>query len=498
MKTTVNRMMVMATMSRLQAMRRYLGDGLGEGEHLLQVVTGTPTSVKIETGVGEDGTAEYEVAIVDLDDPEADIPLESVVDHVERRTGAVSDHLVPSMSEQEYEALKNSIAAHGVMNPILVDDKGNVIEGRQRQRACRELRINCPTTVIGRLALQEKRQLALELNLCRRQVGLPAKREIAQTLLRRTPWLSDRSIGLQAGLDHKTVGAMRITLRAGGEIPHLSNRTGKDGKRYPTITVHQPKDVERAKRALQILSATAANKAMELRCAERKARERLMAADREKAAVIPTSGDAIRIVQEDFRNLAIEEKTSGLVITDPPYPKQFLPLWDALGMFAARVLRPGGMLVTYTSPYYLDQVIASLGKHLTYYWQLVLLHDHGGGEMVYPRKLRTWYKPILCFSKGEPLRHRCINDVLHGHGKEKDLHDWQQSLLDAVHLIEHFSKPGDLIVDPFGGSFTAAEAVLRVGGGRRFLGCDVDRACVVLGQKRIATVRKEMGVSPLP
>ena len=34
--------------------------------------------------------------------------------------------------------------------------------------------------------------------------------------------------------------------------------------------------------------------------------------------------------------------------TDPPYPEEFLPLWHDLSAFAARVLKPDGMLVAYT------------------------------------------------------------------------------------------------------------------------------------------------------
>ncbi len=486
------------TMNRTESMRRYLGNTLGDGEHQIHVTTGEPVCVNIEDhGLDAGGNNEYEVVVTHFDDdPDYDIPLEWIVDHVERISGSISDHCLPPMTDEEYSALKSSISQHGVMNPILVDERGNVIEGRQRQRACRELGIkNYPRTVVSKLKLETKRQLAWELNMCRRQVGLSAKREIARTLISRTPWLSDRSISQQAGLDHKTVGSMRGKLQTGGEIPHLPTRTGKDGKRYPSITVHQPKDVQRAALAFQQLGDAAPNKAMDLRCAERMVRQHKMDADRGKAIVVPTPTDAIQIVHSDFRSLKIESGSAGMVMTDPPYLKEFLPIWDDLGAFAARVLRPGGMLVTYTGQIYLDQVLGSLAKHLRYHWQLVLLHD--GGQEVHARHVRSCYKPILCFTNGEAPpgeSQRWIIDVLKGYGKDKRLHEWQQNVDEAIHLIEHFSNSDDLIVDPFGGSFTTAEAALRAGGGRRFIGCDVDRACVVQGQERIAKVRKEQGV----
>lgn len=46
--------------------------------------------------------------------------------------------LVPAMSEDEYQALKADIAAHGQREPIVLHD-GKILDGRHRYRACLEL-----------------------------------------------------------------------------------------------------------------------------------------------------------------------------------------------------------------------------------------------------------------------------------------------------------------------------------------------------------------------
>lgn len=474
------------TIQQFHRMNAYLGAALGPGQHALCVTTGDPTLVQVDD-ISLDGDQDFDLTIHD-----EDIPVDWIVDHVERLTGRVSDHQLPLATDDEYESLKSSIARHGVEYPIIVDEQGGIIDGRLRRRACRELGIDCPTMVVGKLSLEQKRQLALELNLCRRQVGLPAKRQVATTLLRQTPWLADRLIGRQSGLDHKTVGAIRHEIQAGGEIPQVTVRLGTDQKRYkhPRINVTTAKELERAKDALQTLGDTAANKTMELRCAERKARERRMAADRYESIIVPASDDDIQLLHCRFQELNIPEGTVDLVITDPPYPKEFLPVWDDLGAFAAKVLRPGGMLVTYSGIMYLDQVLAALARNLTYNWQIVLSH-RTGRQAIHGRHIYSHYKPILLFQKGPTSPHPWLDDVLDGTGKEKQLHEWQQSVDEAIHLIERLTDPGNLIVEPFGGSFTTAEAVLRVGG-RRFIGCDLDQACVVRGQDRIARVREEL------
>ena len=71
--------------------------------------------------------------------------------------------------------------------------------------------------------------------------------------------------------------------------------------------------------------------------------------------------------------------------------------------------------------------------------------------------------------------------------KEKTWHDWQQPIGDVERLIECFSKPGDLVVDPCGGGFTTAIACHRLG--RCFIGCDSDQAAVVSGQQRLEQER---------
>lgn len=51
---------------------------------------------------------------------------------------------------------------------------------------------------------------------------------------------SDREIAAHVGVDHKTVARVRTELSAGGEIPHLDQRVGADGKSYPSTQPPKP------------------------------------------------------------------------------------------------------------------------------------------------------------------------------------------------------------------------------------------------------------------
>jgi site-specific DNA-methyltransferase (adenine-specific) len=67
--------------------------------------------------------------------------------------------------------------------------------------------------------------------------------------------------------------------------------------------------------------------------------------------------------------------------------------------------------------------------------------------------------------------------------QEKDRHEWQQPLEEVELMVRYFSKPGELVCDPCGGSFTTALAARNLG--RRFVGCDIEQSCVVGGQARL-------------
>ena len=131
----------------------------------------------------------------------------------------------------------------------------------------------------------------------------------------------------------------------------------------------------------------------------------------------------------------------------------------------------------------LPQVCAVLGKYLTYQWTISSYWTGLANTQYLQRQvvLGKW-RPILVFSKGTPHFTGGFCDTIHV-GKEKEYHDWQQPLPIFERLIEDFSQPGDLVVDPCGGAFTTAVACLRLK--RRFIGCDIDKQCVGIGIARL-------------
>lgn len=197
----------------------------------------------------------------------------------------------------------------------------------------------------------------------------------------------------------------------------------------------------------------------------------------------------IEILTGDFRHLSesLESDTVDLVLTDPPYQKRYLPLWSDLARIAARVLRPGAFLVTYSGQTYLPQVMNMLGGHLQYYWLGGLYHA-GQQAQRFEKRIQNAVKPILIYAK-KPVR-KCPTwfvDLVRSPAISKKYHDWGQSVEPVRYLVERFSEPGALVLDPMLGGGTTAIACAQTG--RRFIGYEIDPDVADVARQRLASAQ---------
>jgi hypothetical protein len=127
-----------------------------------------------------------------------------------------------------------------------------------------------------------------------------------------------------------------------------------------------------------------------------------------------------------------------------------------------------------------------LSRHLTYRWCGAYLTE-GPATRVYGRNVGTKWKPILVFDR-DGKRPFLTQDVFRSAAPDKARHDWGQSESGTAELVERFTAPGALVVDPFLGAGTTALVCRDLG--RRFIGCDIDAAAVHTARERL-TPRKD-------
>lgn len=222
----------------------------------------------------------------------------------------------------------------------------------------------------------------------------------------------------------------------------------------------------------------------EIRAAKQKA-EAAKAA--EEVANAP-SDDSCTISVCSMQTLLSSTRNIDAIITDPPYPEKFLPLYGELAQLAKKALKPDGVLAVMCGQSYLPRIFTAMCEHMEYRWTMAYLTPGGQAVQLWDRKANTFWKPILIFG-GQP---KWIGDVVKSdvNDNDKRFHGWGQSESGMAHLVEALTKPGDLVCDPFLGAGTTA--VVALTRGRKFIGCDIDADCVKTSQGRVALALRDM------
>jgi predicted transcriptional regulator len=144
--------------------------------------------------------------------------------------------VMPEMSPEEYEALKEDIAERGVMIPIEFDEDDNVLDGHHRLKICDELGINdYPKIIRKNMSEAEKWTHARKLNMARRHLTREQRRELILSQIQDTPEFSDRQIAKILGVSNSTVSLARRELAGNEQV--CESHTSLD--KYAMFTVEE-------------------------------------------------------------------------------------------------------------------------------------------------------------------------------------------------------------------------------------------------------------------
>ena len=115
------------------------------------------------------------------------------------------------------------------------------------------------------------------------------------------------------------------------------------------------------------------------------------------------------------------------------------------------------------------------------------------GHLAFPKRytsatrfLRYQHEMAYLLAKGEPERPRePLGDVLDWAYSGNKLHPTQKPLSVLLPLVETFSRPGGLVLDPFAGSGSTLMAAKLLG--RRYLGVELDPKYQRIAASRLAS-----------
>ena len=366
--------------------------------------------------------------------------------------------IFPMMPESELAALADDIRANGLREPVWLYE-GQILDGRNRYVACQLADVE-PATREWMGA--DPVAFVVSMNLHRRhlnesQRGMSAAR--AATMQRGRPETNsprglftqpEAASMLNVGLN--TVKRARTVLDRG--TPEMIQKVD-DGSLTVTEAVKAMAATERAEQ-----------------------REALAASARDLPA------DARWHVEvADIRTYTTSQRFD-FIITDPPYPREYLELYGVLAQRAHEWLEPGGSLLVMCGQSYLPDVLALMSPHIRYHWTCAYLTPGGQAPQIWQRKVNTFWKPVLWFVNGD-YGGDWVGDVCKSapNDNDKRFHDWGQSESGMADLVDRFTKPGDSILDPFCGAGTTGVVAVRLD--RCFFGLDIDAEAVQTSTHRL-------------
>lgn len=192
-----------------------------------------------------------------------------------------------------------------------------------------------------------------------------------------------------------------------------------------------------------------------------------------------THGDCLEILP------TLPPGSANFILTDPPYLVNFTP-------------RDGRIVPNDDNDSWLKPAFAEMYRVLTdgafcvsfYAWKEAerflqayrAAGFHIAGHFVFPKRytsktrfVRYQHECAYLLVKGTPwLRdENTIGDVIDWTYSGNNLHPTQKPISVLMQLIEAFSSPGDLVLDPFAGSGSTLAAAKMLG--RRWLGIEIDQ-----------------------
>ena len=420
---------------------------------------------------------------------------------------------VRMMNETEYADLRDDIAIHGQIEPVIIHPDGRIIDGRNRTRALNELGQPVKTRVYdGDLSFDAILDFVWSLNTVRRQLSEFDKAQAASARANialgdnqhtRTggsapvpplegtpdviPPVTTKQAAEQFGTSERSIRNYRKVEREA--IPEVKQAAATQtiGLRPAAEIAALPKeDQKRVIDAGDTKAILAAAKQIQAeRKAERKAETERRMREQAQAQKLAAPTQA-HVTLANMQTWLPKQPDADLLITDPPYMTDVENIetfaQDWLPGALAKV-KPTGRAYIHIGAYP-DELRAYLNvpvpNHLVLDNILVWTYRNTLGPTP-KHSYKTNWQAILYYRGKDagPLdapimvEQFSVQDINAPDGRQGDRwHAWQKPDELARRLITHSTKPGDLVLDPFAGTGTFLLNAARLN--REAHGCDIN------------------------
>jgi len=360
--------------------------------------------------------------------------------------------------------LKKSIQECGLINPITINQNHELLAGRRRFQAIKELGWKeTDVRVINSENELFDFKISLEENIKRKDL---TDVELAT------------AIKEYDKLKRKIYGSAKSGERTDLTLPQCSKvwtqqRTAEDlGISQQAVT-----------KAIQIANAIEEYPELAKYKGTEVIKRHKLKKTKEKLSKIEILEDSnVKIFNEDFRNSKIEPESIDLILTDPPYGKEYLSLYENLSRFASTVLKPTGLLICYSGQIHLVEILNLLSGYLKYWW-CGFIHLKGHHQSIMNRNIWCATRPILFFVRNDFIPDKWFLDYAVSEKQDKELNEWQQNPEPAKYYIERLTDKDGVILDPFLGTGTFGVVAREIG--RKFIGYEKNKDNFEIARRRI-------------
>jgi site-specific DNA-methyltransferase (adenine-specific) len=377
--------------------------------------------------------------------------------------------LFPMLSASDLQEMSDSIKREGLLNPC-VRQGDTLLDGRNRIEACKMAGVE-PRFI--EYAGESPVALIIGANLARRHLDKGQKIALALEIEPHFAEEAEKRLHLAKGRGVKGVENVP-QVKSRDQAAAAVGVSGKLVSAAKAIREADPVLFEKVKQGK--VSVAKAKKEIKAEQDKRDLAAAQKSVDADKRSKIESVCD-LRVCS--CRDLFASGIKPDAVITDPPYPQEFLPVFTELaeGCKAAGV----PLVAVMSGQSYLPEVMRRLCEHMRYRWTLAYMTPGGQAVQQWQAKVNTSWKPVLLFGEaGEWFGDVAVSKP---NDNDKRFHNWGQSESGMADLVERLTKPGQLVCDPFLGAGSTAVVALKLG--RRFVGCDIDAAHVEQARARV-------------
>jgi ParB-like chromosome segregation protein Spo0J len=417
--------------------------------------------------------------------------------------------LVNPLSNTEYDILKNSIRNKGLHLPIIINQNNVILDGHNRLKICQELGIK-PIFEVKEFSDQsQEKEFVIEINLKRRHLN---SFQIAELEYKMEEIYRERAKHRSIS-NLKNVNKENVSTAPNDAIDgNIEKEKGKVSEIIAKNTGLSPRTYERAKKIIEEGSEDVKEKLRSNKTTISKEYEKIQR-DLKRQELLSQLNNNIQQSQNDSKNFEnsnykliygdfveqsqkeIADSSIDLILSDPPYSREYLPLYEELAKLAIRVLKHGGSLVFYVGHIILDEVIGIFNNfsltntnsiNLKYWWILSVKHS-GHHTKIHPRYVFAEWKPLIWYIKGDRINDlvisNTIGDYIESTPPLKIEHEWQQSTTEAEYIIKNLTIENQTVLDPMMGSGTTGLAALNLY--RKFIGIEKNPETFEIAKVRI-------------